>query len=1011
MKTSSRSVAASTARRGGEPGPARRKRGVRELLTGAFCAAIGLALVAVLGRVAVLGFVLAGATPAQAAQGTQPAPAGPAPESATWPRDVPTPDGTVRMFEPQVESLVGDTLVSRAAISLTRPGGDALAVFGAARFTAKVSTEGRSGSAALSQIVVTRVLLPDLGDADEARVKAALEGALAKLHPTLPTERLSAAVDSARAAARGEATLGTTPPRILVSKRPAVLMLIDGAPQRRPIEGTGLEQVVNTPFAVIYQPSSTRYFTSNGRFWYAASEATGPWSAIGEPPPEIAKAVADARQKADEARRAVGGGADESAASATAASSTSPAATAPAIVVSTEPAELLVFDGDPSWAPLTGTDLLVAMNTSSDVFVEISTQRRFVLLAGRWFEAKSLDGPWTFVTADRLPADFAKIPPETAKAYVRASVAGTPEAEDAVLQTEIPQTTAIDRRTAKLDVSYDGEPRFEAIPGTEVAYAVNTGAQVLRIHDRFYAVDQGVWFTAPGPDGPWEVADARPPEVESIPPSSPVYNTRYVYVYDSTPEYVQVGYQPGYVGSYVYGPTVVYGTGYAYRPWYGSWFYARPYTWGFGVRYVPTWGYTWFDDPYSDFLWVGWGWSSYHHHHHHHHDCAPGWYGPAGPRPVYRPPPAYRPPPQPVHAGGPPQPVRYVPAPVPRPPTAAHNLYAAPTNLPRVAPIATKAPKPYVAPVSTPSRPSYPASMRPSPATTAPNASPAPGASPSTGPSTRQPGSPNPNKYVPPSSTPSSRPGAGWSNPSHTPPSVSPRSERAPAAPRTPSAPAPTGPHGWLPNGEQRERFAAPIEREPNARPSSAWAPVARPAAGWSRPEPRFEQRAEPRSEPRLEQRHENRYEPRVASPVIDRGDAEPDPRYVPRTPRSSVDGSRSYPERQLSRQPSEPQRVEREIELPRVAQDGGRSSRGGRASRAAPAEEPRVAMPQMAMPSVRAPEPQRSREPASQPSFERAQPRSFESRAPSGFAPSTRPAPSFPAPTTNRGGNPPRHH
>ncbi len=997
MKTSSRSVSANTARRGGEPGAAPRKRAVRDLLTGALCAAIGVALCTVVARVVVLGLLLTGATPAQAAQ---PSTVASPSEQDTWPRDVPTPDGTIRMFEPQVESQVGDTLVSRAAISLTRPGGEALAVFGAVRFTAKVSTEG--GSAALSQIGVTRVLLPDLGDADEARVRGALESALAKLHPTIPTERLSAAVDSARAAARGEAALGTTPPRILVSKQPAVLMLIDGEPRRRPIEGTDLEQVVNTPFAVIYQTSSQRYYTSNGRFWYSAIEPTGPWTTIAEPPTEIAKAVAEARQKADATRRAVGGTGD--AASPTDAGA-APASTAPAIVVSTEPAELLVFDGDPSWAPLTGTDLLVAMNTSSDVFVEISTQRRFVLLAGRWFEAKSLDGPWSFVTADRLPADFAKIPPETAKAYVRASVAGTPEAQDAVLQAEIPQTTAIDRRTAKLEVSYDGEPRFEAIAGTEVAYAVNTGAQVLKIHDRFYAVDQGVWFTAPGPDGPWEVADARPREVESIPPSSPVYNTRYVYVYDSTPEYVQVGYQPGYVGSYVYGPTVVYGTGYAYRPWYGSYFYARPYTWGFGVRYVPWWGYTWFDDPYSDFLWVGWGWSSYHHHHHHHHDCAPGWYGPAGPRPVYRPPPAYRPPPQPGHAGGPPQPVRYAPA--PRPPTAAHNLYAAPANLPRVAPVATKAPKPYVAPVSTPSRPSYPASMRPSPSTTTPGASPAPSASPS------RPESPN--KYVPPSSTPSSKPGAGWSNPSHTPPSVSPRSERAPAAPRAPSppanpgTPAPSRPHGWSPNAEPRERFAAPVEREPNARPSSAWAPVARPAAGWSRPQPR----------------HEQRYEPQVARPVIDRGVAEPDPRYVPRTPRSSVDASRSYPERQLSRHASEPQRVEREIELPRASQGGGRSTRGGWASRSAPAEEPRAAMPQVAMPSVRAPEPQRGREPAPQPSFERAQPRSysappalerpeprsFEPRAPSGFAPSSGPAPSFSAPTTNRGGNPPRHH
>ncbi|MBK7976236.1 MAG: hypothetical protein IPK07_24185 [Deltaproteobacteria bacterium] len=128
---------------------------------------------------------------------------------------------------------------------------------------------------------------------------------------------------------------------------------------------------------------------------------------------EIAKAVAESRQKA-EARRAVGGTSDaaaDAAGSSAADGGLGSSATAPAIVVSTEPAELLVFGGEPSWAPLTGTDLLVAMNTPGDVFVEISTQRRFVLLAGRWFVAQSLDGPWSFVAADQLPADFATIPP------------------------------------------------------------------------------------------------------------------------------------------------------------------------------------------------------------------------------------------------------------------------------------------------------------------------------------------------------------------------------------------------------------------------------------------------------------------------------------------------------------------------------------------------------------------------------------------------------------------------
>lgn len=55
------------------------------------------------------------------------------------------------------------------------------------------------------------------------------------------------------------------------------------------------------------------------------------------------------------------------------------------------------------------------------------------------------------------------------------------------------------------------------------------------------------------PDGPWTVSTEVPQAVNTIPPSSPVYNVRYVYIYDHTPDVVFTGYTPGYLGSYVRG--------------------------------------------------------------------------------------------------------------------------------------------------------------------------------------------------------------------------------------------------------------------------------------------------------------------------------------------------------------------------------------------------------------------------------------------------------------------------
>jgi len=52
-------------------------------------------------------------------------------------------------------------------------------------------------------------------------------------------------------------------------------------------------------------------------------------------------------------------------------------------------------------------------NTESDVVVEIEDRRHFVLLSGRWFAGSSMEGPWTFVPSDELPASFTNIPNES----------------------------------------------------------------------------------------------------------------------------------------------------------------------------------------------------------------------------------------------------------------------------------------------------------------------------------------------------------------------------------------------------------------------------------------------------------------------------------------------------------------------------------------------------------------------------------------------------------------------
>ena len=107
-------------------------------------------------------------------------------------------------------------------------------------------------------------------------------------------------------------------------------------------------------------------------------------------------------------------------------------------------------------------DLLWVQNTESDVFRLGRTGPVYYLVAGRWFSAPDFTGPWTFATP-KLPADFKKIPLEHPRSRVLASVPGTPQAAEAVLLAQVPQTARVNKKELKApEVAYQGDPEVRA---------------------------------------------------------------------------------------------------------------------------------------------------------------------------------------------------------------------------------------------------------------------------------------------------------------------------------------------------------------------------------------------------------------------------------------------------------------------------------------------------------------------------------------------------------------------
>ncbi len=533
-------------------------------------------------------------------------------DELAWPREVEAKNAKILMYQPQVESFEGDILSGRAAVSVTMK--DSInPVFGVVWTDAKVSVDKDKRTVDILEITVTKVRFPNADEEQEKALAALLEKDIPTWDLTMSLDRLLVSLELVKKENIAAQDLKNDPPKIIFTTTPSLLITIDGEPILQKIENTNLQSVINTPFFLLYDTKGKNYYLKGGSIWWDTNDIKGEWKTTTNPPKEAVELAKQYDEQLNEDKEGLEVLKEET----------------PKIIVATEPTELIVTDGEPAFAPISNTDLLYIENAENELFIDIDTQKYFILISGRWYISSDLNGPWSYVASDKLPESFKNIPPDSPKGGVLSSVAGTEQAEDAVLDSYIPQTSAIDRNDQSIEVTYDGEPQWEDIEDTELQYATNTATSVIKYGNTYYAVEEAVWFQASSPAGPWVVSVEVPDEIYTIPPSSPIYNVKYVYIYDYTPTVVYVGYYPGYVGSYVYGPTIVYGTGWYYRPWYGAYYYPRPVTWGFGVHYNPYtgWGFTFglrFGGPH---LWMGYGWHSNYRH---------GYWGARGYRGGYR---------------------------------------------------------------------------------------------------------------------------------------------------------------------------------------------------------------------------------------------------------------------------------------------------------------------------------------------------------------------------------------
>jgi hypothetical protein len=483
-------------------------------------------------------------------------------------------------YQPQVEEWKDfKELTWRFAFRLQSSGG--VEAIGAATMQGSAEVDHDKRLVTIRDIKVLRTSFPSLDETASSSMDQLLR-TFVPPQLTVSLDRVVACTPKEEPAPKVQ--FKNDPPVIFASYNPAILLQIDGEPVMVPVPKTQLEYALNTSWNLFEDKKESRYYLLAGQQWLSAAKLDGPWSKAGKLPKDMSKLPEDPHFSSLKGFIPP--------------PEPKPAPPLPTVFYSTVPAEAILFNGPPVYAPVPGTDLSYATNTESIVFRHATLNQVYYLTAGRWFSAAGLEGPWVFASGS-LPEDFAKIPLDSPASQVRSSVPGTEESKDSVLLARIPTTVTVDPKAAaeKAKAEYDGEPKFQPVKGTSISYATNTPQRVLQIGDTYYLCLEGIWFSAKSPKGPWQTVTSVPQEIYDIPPDSPVYNVTYVTQKTNTDGDIEASYTAGYEGAMTVSTSVGFfvgfGTGYYYPPYIGyypgywgyPYYYPMPYAYGAAAWY------------------------------------------------------------------------------------------------------------------------------------------------------------------------------------------------------------------------------------------------------------------------------------------------------------------------------------------------------------------------------------------------------------------------------------------
>jgi hypothetical protein len=183
----------------------------------------------------------------------------------------------------------------------------------------------------------------------------------------------------------------------------------------------------------------------------------------------------------------------------------------PDIMISEEPAVLVLFDGAPRTAAIRNSQLEIVVNTDWTIFHDKASDNWYMIFGEYWLQNNSLSGG-SWQVAKNLPIDFANL--ATGNGWEGLRKILPPKQAD-----RVPPPFRLSYEPAEL-VLFDGPPTMQAIGDMGLQYVSNADHDIFLLEDRYYITFSGDWFSTRDLKRSWTAVKQLPGAFALIPPDS-----------------------------------------------------------------------------------------------------------------------------------------------------------------------------------------------------------------------------------------------------------------------------------------------------------------------------------------------------------------------------------------------------------------------------------------------------------------------------------------------------------